>query len=135
MNKKTRITLLLCCSFACSFGQEAAHKEPLLTLSDAIDAALDQNFDIRIAQVEQGQAKANNTIGNAGMLPSVTAIGGLNKSITDTRLELASGQVQDRKGATSEGITGAVQLDWVLFDGMRMFINRRRLQDWNKPAP
>lgn len=101
----------------------------LLTLHDAIDAALDQNFDIRIAKVQLDQAKANNTIGNAGMLPAVTAIGGLNGSITDAHIELAAGGTQDRKGARSQTLSGAVQLDWVLFDGLRMFTNKKRLSE------
>ena len=112
-----------------AFSQDLREQEPLLTLQAAIDAALDQNFDIRIANVELDQAKTNNTIGNAGMLPAVTAIGGINGSITDAHLELATGDVQDRKGAISRNLNGAVQLDWVLFDGMRMFTNKKRLQE------
>jgi outer membrane protein len=108
------------------FAQQA--EQVKLSLSDAIEAALRQNFDIRIAQNELEQAATNNTIGNAGMLPSVTAVGGYNTSMSDTRLELASGQVQDRDNALSRGLNGGIQLNWVLFDGMRMFINKQRLQ-------
>lgn len=124
MNYKIRTTIGACLLF---FSVQA--QEPLLTLQDAVDAALDQNFDIRIAKTELDQAKANNTIGNAGMLPAVTAIGGINGSITDAHIELASGDVQNRKGARSETLSGAVQLDWVLFDGFRMFTNKRRLEE------
>jgi outer membrane protein len=114
--------------FTASFAQDTAGTDPMLSLKDAIDAAMDQNFDIRIAKVELDQAKANNTIGNAGMLPAVTAIGGLNGNITDAHIELSSGDVQNRKGARSETLSGAVQLDWVLFDGLRMFTNKKRLE-------
>ncbi|MFA6056887.1 MAG: TolC family protein [Taibaiella sp.] len=107
----------------------AQNTDSILTLTDAIDVALDQNFDIRISKVELDQAKANNTIGNAGMLPAVTAIGGINGSITDAHIELATGGTQDRKGARSETLSGAIQLDWVLFDGLRMFTNKRRLAE------
>ncbi|RYZ47223.1 MAG: hypothetical protein EOP49_21995, partial [Sphingobacteriales bacterium] len=112
---------------AVAFAQQDSSM--LLTLHDALDAALDQNFDIRIAQVELDQARANNTIGNAGMLPAVTAIGGVNGSITDAHIELATGVTQDRNGARSQTLSGAVQLDWVLFDGLRMFVNKRRLAE------
>jgi outer membrane protein TolC len=107
----------------------AQEKEPVLMLSDAIDVALDQNFDIRIVKVQLDQAKTNNTIGNAGMLPAVTAIGGLNGNITDAHIELASGDVQDRNGARSQTLSGAAQLNWVLFDGFRMFASKRRLEE------
>lgn len=118
------ISVMLGASFV-----RAQNAEPILTLTDAIDAALDQNFDIRISKVELDQAKANNTIGNAGMLPAVTAIGGINGSITDAHIELAAGGTQDRNGARSETLSGAIQLDWVLFDGLRMFTNKRRLTE------
>lgn len=110
------------------FFAAAQERDPLLTLQDAMDVALDQNFDIRIAANELDQARANNTIGNAGMLPSINAIGSVNKSVTEARIQLASGAVQDRKGAHSEALSGAVQLDWVLFDGLRMFTVKRQLE-------
>lgn len=127
---KLKIITAFIASMICtaSFAQDTVSTDPLLSLKDAIDAAMDQNFDIRIAQVELDQAKANNTIGNAGMLPAVTAIGGLNRNVTDAHIELASGDVQNRKGARSETLSGAVQLDWVLFDGLRMFTNKKRLE-------
>lgn len=112
-----------------SNAQETDGVQKLMTLNAAIDAALEQNFDIRISKTELEQAKANNTIGNAGMLPDVSLQGGVNGSINDTRLELASGQIQDRRGATSRGISGAVLLNWTLFDGMQMFINKDRLEE------
>lgn len=129
MKLKIVIALIVSLGFMSSFAQDKAGQDPMLSLKDAIDAALDQNFDIRIAKVELDQAKANNTIGNAGMLPAVTAIGGVNGNITDAHIELASGDVQNRKGARSETLSGAVQLDWVLFDGMRMFTNKHRLEE------
>lgn len=104
-------------------------QDSMLTLNDAIAAALDQNFDIQIVKVQQDQAKTNNTIGNAGMLPVLNATGGLNGNITDAHVELATGDVQNRKGARSQTLSGAVQLDWILFDGLRMFTNKRRLEE------
>ncbi len=110
-------------------AQEAASQDSLLSLTDAVAAALDQNFDIQIAKVQLDQAKTNNTIGNAGMLPSLNAVGGINGNITDAHVELATGDVQNRKGARSQTLSGAVQLDWILFDGLRMFTNKRRLEE------
>ncbi len=128
MKLKIMIALIVSWSLSTAYAQDES-QDPVLTLKDALDAALDQNFDIRIAKVALDQAKTNNTIGNAGMLPSVTAIGGVNGTLTDAHIELASGDVQNRKGARSETLSGAVQLDWVLFDGLRMFASKRRLEE------
>ncbi len=127
MTRKVLYTILAFFVFLAAHAQEETY--PMLTLNDALDAALDQNFDIRIAKVELDQAKTNNTIGNAGMLPAVTAVGSASGSITDAHIELATGAVQDRNGAKSQTLSGAVQLDWVLFDGLRMFVNKKRLEE------
>jgi outer membrane protein TolC len=107
--------------------QDTATNAPVLLLKDAVDIALDQNFDIRVATVNLKEAKTNNNIGNAGMLPNVSAIGSFNKSLTDAQVHLATGEVQNRHNANSQQLGGAVQLDWILFDGLRMFVNKDRL--------
>jgi len=124
---KKLVYALLLCTF--SLAGSAQEEATVLSLADAVDAALEQNFDIRISKTELQQAEANNTIGNAGMLPAVTAVGGVNGSLTNTHIELASGAVQDRKNALSRTLNGAVQLDWVLFDGLRMFTTKKRLEE------
>jgi len=126
-----RIIFGIVASFMClmAHAQDTAVNGPLLTLKDAIDIALDQNFNIRIAKVALDQAKANNTIGNAGMLPTISAIGTLNKSLTDARIELATGDVQNRHNAQSQTVGGAVQLNWTLFDGLSMFVAKDRLNE------
>lgn len=120
--------LLLSLLFTKAAAQEAG-QDTMLTLNEAVATALDQNFDIRISAVQLEQAKANNTIGNAGMLPVLSATGGLNGNITDAHIELATGDVQNRKGARSQTLSGAVQLDWILFDGLRMFTTKKRLEE------
>ncbi|MFT4061429.1 MAG: TolC family protein [Edaphocola sp.] len=113
-------------------AQEAGGNLGMLTLKSALITALDNNFDIKIAVNESDQAKANNTAGNAGMLPTISAAGGVSGSITDAHIELATGVVQDRKGAQSYTVSGIAQLNWVLFDGMRMFVNKRKLEALNE---
>jgi outer membrane protein TolC len=62
------------------------------------------------------------------MLPNIDAVGGITGSVQDTKTKFATGDEQNVKGAGAFGLNAAVQLDWVLFDGMRMFINKRRLE-------
>jgi outer membrane protein len=44
-----------------------------LTLDEAIQIALEKNYDIQIAKNEMAIASNNNRAGNAGMLPSLDA--------------------------------------------------------------
>lgn len=120
---------VLCAVLSCSiYSVKGQSTKPFLSLKDAIDIALAENFDIRVAKVNLDEAAANNTIGNAGMLPTLSAIGGSSTSITDVHIELASGAIQDRRAAKSLSLNGAIQLDWTLFDGLRMFIDKQRLE-------
>ncbi len=123
---KNAIIILL--TLLCSISLYA-QQSTVITLQDAIGIALDKNFDIQIAKTELAQAVANNTAGNAGMLPTVSARGGATASSTNTHMEFASGQEQNVTGAAAYGVTGAIALDWTLFDGMRMFINKNRLNE------
>ena len=118
--KKLIITMFLFAGYV-SYGQER------LTLQDAIAKALEYNFDIRVANVVAQQAEVNNTIGNAGMLPDINATGGVNVGSTNSHIEFADGRIQERNGARSMAYNGAVNLNWTLFDGGRMFLLKRQL--------
>lgn len=98
-----------------------------LSLSDAIAKALEHNFDIRIAKTALQQAERNNTLGNAGFSPNVNATAGVTTGSANTRIEFADGRVQEVANAASVGYNGAVSLGWTLFDGGRMFLNKRLL--------
>ncbi|XZF12356.1 TolC family protein [Chitinophagaceae bacterium MMS25-I14] len=109
------------------FCSPVAYAQEHLTLEDAIDKALEHNFDIRIAKVAAQQATANNTAGNAGMLPSVYGSGALNGSSSNTHSELAAGGTQDRKDARASSYNGSLNLSWTLFDGGKMFYLKKQL--------
>lgn len=98
-----------------------------LSLSDAIAKALEYNFDIRIAKTALQQAERNNTLGNAGFSPNVNATAGVTTGSANTRIEFADGRVQEVANAASVGYNGAVSLGWTLFDGGRMFLNKKLL--------
>lgn len=98
-----------------------------LSLSDAIAKALEHNFDIRIAKTALQQAERNNTLGNAGFSPNANATAGVTTGSANTRIEFADGRVQEVANAASVGYNGAVSLGWTLFDGGRMFLNKKLL--------
>lgn len=104
-----------------------ATSQQRLTLSDAIAKALEHNFDIRIAKTALQEAERNNTLGNAGFSPNVNATAGVTTGSANTRIEFADGRVQEVANAASVGYNGAVSLGWTLFDGGRMFLNKKLL--------
>jgi len=104
-----------------SWGQHA------LTLNEAIKNAVENNYQIRIASNELAIDAANNTKGNAGMLPEVALNFGQTFNINNSRLELSNGDVRQGSGANSRNLSANIQAAWTVFDGMRMFVTRDRL--------
>ena len=100
-----------------------------LSLQDAISTALKNNYSILISKNESAKADNDNTIGNAGMLPSVTASGEINQTENDLRQNYTDGRVVDRKNVSSTATSAGVNLNWTLFDGLRMFITKSKLSE------
>ncbi len=99
--------------------------QPLLTESEAVQIGLENNYNIRLVKKDKDIAENNNTLGNAGFMPEVALSAGQNYSINDSKQEFLTGQINDRKGARSDVLTAAAQLNWTIFDGLQMF---RRLE-------
>jgi outer membrane protein TolC len=105
-----------------------ASAQELLTVDDAINIALENNYNIRIARFNSEIAEVENTLGNAGLLPTID--GSVNKSfdVNDTRQEFFSGEVRQGEGVENNALLGNIILDWTLFDGMRAVTNKQRLE-------
>ncbi|RED97994.1 TolC family protein [Marinoscillum furvescens] len=100
------------------------------TLQDALATALENNYQIRLERKNLEVAKNNNSAGNAGMLPTVALSGGANQSIRNTEqtLEFGDGPVtQSRDGAKSTSYSAGIDMEWTLFDGMKMFTTKDKL--------
>lgn len=103
-----------------------------LTLSDAIQIGLENNFTLRIARNDKLIASNNNTIGAAGMLPKVDISSSVGGSVYNIRQELSSGEVTTKDNYPTTSLYGGVQLSWTIFDGFAMFANKQRLGTLNE---
>jgi outer membrane protein len=97
------------------------------TLKQVIDTTLKNNLGITIIKNEKEIAQNNNTIGAAGMLPSVGVNATTVLSRVGIRQELANGNKIEQDGVGTQNINSSVQLSWVLFDGFGMFATKERL--------
>jgi outer membrane protein TolC len=95
--------------------------QQLLTVDNAVGIALKNNFSITIAGREKDISINNAVPGNAGFLPTLSASGTYTESDNNTRQELYTGAVIDRKNAESNNFTGSINLNWTVFDGLGMF--------------
>jgi outer membrane protein TolC len=100
-----------------------------LTIEDAISIAMKNNFDILVAENEAGIAKANNTPGNAGMLPTVAVTGSGTIEQNNVHQKLSSGVENNNPALAGSSLNAGVQLNWNLFDGGKMFVTKSKLAE------
>ena len=106
----------------------SAQAQEILTLEDAVKISLEKNYDIKIAQNNLKIDETNNNLGNAGLLPTLTANLNNTNSIIDTKQTQSGGTVRELDGAKNMNLSYGVGLDWTIFDGMRMFSRKEQLK-------
>jgi outer membrane protein TolC len=107
---------------------EAAITQDFLTIKQAIDIGLENNYGIRLGKQDLSIAENNNTYGNAGFLPRLNVNAAQTNSVTNSHQAFLTGQVNDRSGAKSDAFNAGLQLNWTIFDGLKMFARRDQLQ-------
>ena len=105
----------------------SAQAQELLSLEDAVKIALENNYDIKIADNNSKIDATNNNLANAGMLPSLNAKFTNNNSQLDTKQTQGDGTVRELDGAKNMNLTYGVGLDWTIFDGLSMFARKEQL--------
>ncbi|MDO9186346.1 MAG: TolC family protein [Bacteroidia bacterium] len=100
-----------------------------MTIENAIEMALKNNYDIVISKNLAIQNSNNNTLGNAGMLPRIDLNASGILANNATKQEFSNGLVVDKNGVQSKNITTGAYLTWTVFDGMKMFATHEKLQE------
>jgi len=91
--------------------------QDFLDKKEAIKIALENNFDIRSADNIVLTAKNNANIKNSKYLPSVSASGTANYTLTDTETTLHDGSINTADGVNTARYNATVGLNYTIFDG------------------
>ena len=114
------------------FGVVTSNAQEILTLENTVKIALENNYEIKIATNTLSIEKTNVAIGNAGMLPTVTATVIDNNSIQNSSQTRQDGTKNELDNAKNNSLSYGVGLDWTVFDGMRMFARLDQLKELQK---
>lgn len=106
--------------------------QEVLTVEEAVKLALENNFDIKIASNDLKISEHNTTIGNAGILPSLTANLTQNNSIQNSRQTRTDGTKQTLDNAKNNNLSYGIGLDWTIFNGFSMFARYDQLKELQK---
>ncbi|MBD1387076.1 TolC family protein [Mucilaginibacter rigui] len=128
MTLKKIICLFFCVAICIVAKSQDA---PLLTLKDAVQIALKNNYNIQLSQNNSTIAANNVTLGNAGFLPVVTGDATLNASNQKIKQTRNDGTVNNLTANNSNNNYG-VNLNWTIFDGFNMFANYDMLKQQDK---
>ena len=128
----TNTKILVQSFFLLLFCITKTNAQEVLTLENAVKIALENNYEIKIATNNLTIEKTNVTIGNAGMLPTVSANVVDNNSIQNSSQTRQDGTKTKLDNAKSNSLTYGVGLDWTIFDGMRMFAKLDQLKELQK---
>lgn len=103
-----------------------ATAQRLLSIDEAIGVALKNNYDIRLVSNEARSAAIDYSYANAAFLPSLN--GTVSKIWNDNTQRSDFQDGRKRQGdVRSNNLNAQVNLDWTLFDGLRMFATRQRV--------
>jgi len=126
--KKLRIRKFLYLLFLIAFFP-ALQAQEKLSLENAVNMALKNNFDILVANNSASISKENNTRGNAGMLPTVALIGTGNYSLNNRYQKNTDGTSVNTSSLNTTSLSAGAELSWTLFDGGKMFVTKSKLNE------
>lgn len=123
MMKKGIVSLLALLILA---GQLCAQQDSL-TAEQAVAYALRNNYSIMLARQDSAVAAINYEYRNAAFLPRINASGTALFSNNNQKQTLADGSDRNRSGIRTTNLTSAINLNWTVFDGFRMFLLRDQI--------
>lgn len=128
MKKKLKLLFLICLINQIGFAQTGIQ----LTIEDAIQIAVEKNFDVVIEKNAQQIGKINNNWGTAGLYPNINLTGTSGIASNNLEQKLSNGTVINKNGAILRNINASFAVSWRVFDGMRMFASKKRLEELEK---
>lgn len=121
--------LMIAILIGCFSGSAA---QTILTAEESVAFALRSNYDILLVRNDSASYALDYKYANYAFLPRLN--GSLTKLWNNNhqKQELSDGTVRDRKGIQSNNLISSFDLDWTLFDGLKMFATRKKLAEFNK---
>jgi outer membrane protein len=108
------------------------YAQRLLTIDEAIATALKNNHDITLAKYDSTSAAIDNSFKGAAFLPRLNANTAIVFNNNDQRQKFSNGTEKEINGIQSNNLSAGVALNWTLFDGLRMFATRDKVEEFVK---
>ncbi|GAB2661137.1 TolC family protein [Flavihumibacter cheonanensis] len=123
-------SLLLILLAILSLNQSMAQQ--VLTVDAAVDLALRNNYDIRLAKNDSSSFALDNDYAWAAFLPRFNGTATKVWNTNAQKQELANGSKRDTSGLRSSTLQASLNMNLTLFDGFKMFATRERVAEIEK---
>ncbi|HQU56863.1 MAG TPA: TolC family protein, partial [Chitinophagaceae bacterium] len=123
-----KIVKKICLPILILLSQTTAAQK-MLTLDEAIATALQNNYNIQLSKNDSAVAALDYSYRNAAFLPSVNAnLSGLYRNNNQNQ-KFSDGTQRKLNDIRSNNYAASVDLNWVIFDGLKMFATRDKLKE------
>mgnify|MGYP002987049113 CR=1 FL=1 len=100
------------------------------SLRELLQEGLQNSYSLKIVRNDEQTAANNNTLANAGALPTVSLSAGYSGALDNTKTkERGTGQTTHDRNVLDHTFTAGITADWTLFDGFRIQTNIQRLRE------
>ncbi|MEO5946874.1 MAG: TolC family protein [Chitinophagaceae bacterium] len=106
--------------------------QKILTIEEAIATALQNNYAIQLSKNDSAVAALDYSFRNAAFLPRINGSFGGTYNNNNQRQKFADGTERKLNDIKSNTYNGGLQLNWVVFDGLKMFATRDKLEEFVK---
>lgn len=104
-----------------------AHSQRILTVDEAIAEAVKNNYDLLLVRNDAEAYAIDNRYANSAFLPQLNGTAGRVWNDNNQQQNFTDGRKRSAN-VNSSNVTAAVNLNWTLFDGLKMFATRNRLE-------
>jgi outer membrane protein TolC len=107
----------------------------MLTLEEAVATALRNNYDILLSRNDSAVAALDYSYRNAALLPAINGNAALlnttnSQSLRFVKRSDGTDSAVNRDAVKTQNTNYSVNLNWVLFDGLRMFATRDKAREF-----
>ncbi|MBK8152406.1 MAG: TolC family protein [Saprospiraceae bacterium] len=100
-----------------------------LSLNDAVNKAIENNFQVKILSNQVEIAELSNTYGNAGGLPLITGNVNQNFTLNNIQQELSSGVTINQKNATGNSFNSNLNAGILVFNGFKVRASKAKFEE------
>jgi len=106
--------------------------QKILTVEEAIAIVLKNNYDIELLRNDSASYALDKSYAKAALMPRINSTTGLVFNNNDQLQKFTDGTKRQRNGIRSNNLAGSVQLNWTIFNGLKMVTTRVKLNEFVK---